>query len=169
MAEMVEVDEGTAEVGKLAQKLLRGKHRGAFQKLIVADNPEVAIPEVEAERAIEAAVKPLKEELAKRDQKDAEKEAAANLAERRKTVPHVTGDELKKLEQFMVENGISKHDVAYREMHRLDKVEAPRTAGSYGKANMPEDKDGLYKDPAGYRTTKLHSMIDNIRAGKPIE
>jgi hypothetical protein len=101
----------------------------------------------------------------------AKKEAMDNLQERRKPVAHLSPADLTKLEQFMVDKGIANYEIAYREMKRLDEVATPRPEpGRHGRAEMPTpDKDNLlYKDPAGYRSKTLHSLINDLRAGKSI-
>lgn len=167
---IVEVEENIAELGKLAAKISRGETRKDFLKLAVKVQPEMAIPEIEADKAILAATAPLQEKINQLEA-DRQKDASMrNLEERRKAVPHVKGDDLKKLEQFMIDKGIADYEIAHREMARLDQVATPRPAGRFGRAEMPTpDKDNLlYKDPARFRSQTLHSMIDQIQAGKPI-
>lgn len=166
----VEVEDNIAELGRLALKMSTGKNRKEFLKLVATEDPAMPIPEIEADRAIEAATKPLQEKISKLEADRQKDESMKNLEARRSAVPHIKGDELKKLEQFMVDKGIADYEIAEREMKRLDQVATPRPTGQFGRAQMPEaDKDGLlYKDPAKFRNNKLHSMIDELKAGKTI-
>jgi len=167
---MVEVDENVAELGKLAQKLSLGPTRKDFLKLLKKANPETPFPEVDADEAITAATAPLLSEIEKLKQNQAHEQSMKNLAERRKPVAHLPAEDLKSLEQFMIDKGIADYEIALREKTRLDAVAAPRPAGRFGRAEMPTpDKDNaLYKDPAGFRNRTLHNLIDDLHAGKAI-
>jgi hypothetical protein len=167
----IEVEDNVAELGKLALKLSTGKNRDKFLTLVAEDNPEIPIPEVKARKQIEEATAPL---VAQIDALKAERQsdaAAKRLEERRKPVAHLGADELKRLEQFMIDKGIADYEIANREMKRLDEIANPKTeaTGRYGRVTMPvADKDNmLYKDPAGFRSKTLHSMIDRLQTGKP--
>ena len=170
---MIEVEEDVAELGKLAQKVMKGKGRKSLLKLVKEADPELPpLPELmiheENEERINAATKPLQDKISAMERERADEKALQNLQARRSVVPHITGDALKKLEQFMVDNGIANYEIAEREMKRLDGVAAPRNPTIRGRAEMPADNDGLYKDPAGWRNKTLHNMIDDHLAGKPI-
>lgn len=165
----VEVDENIADLGRLALKMSSGANRKEFLKLVAKEDPTVPIPEIEAERYVEAATKPLMGEIEKLKAERANDQAIKNLEARRSAVPHIKGEDLKKLEQFMVDKGIADYEIAAREQARLNEVAAPRPVGRFGRAEMPslENKD-LYKDPAGFRSKTLHSLIGDLQAGKAI-
>jgi hypothetical protein len=170
MGTPVEVDEDVAHLGKLAQKILRGKGRTTLLKTMVEEDPTLRFPEIEAEKNVQAATAPLLSKIEQLEKDRANDQAMKNLEARRAAVPHIKGDALKKLEQFMVDKGIADYEIADREMKRLDQVAAPRpTPGRFGRAEMPDkDNKELYKDPAAFRSKTLHSLIDDIAAGKAI-
>jgi hypothetical protein len=165
-----EVEENVAELGRLALKLSTGKNRTKFLSLVSEDNPDLPIPEIQSRREIQEATAPLLQKISTLETKLGNDDAAKRLEERRKPVAHLSADALKKLEQFMIDKGVSDYGIAQREMERLDQVAAPRDPGRFGRAEMPTaDKEGLlYKDPAKYRTNTLHSLIDDLKAGKRI-
>ena len=167
---IVEVEEEVAKVGNLAMKVLSGKNRATLQALIVEEEPTLNIPEENARRAIAAATAPLLSEIEKLKQDRMNDQAMKNLEERRKPVSHLNTEDLKSLEQFMVDKGIANYEIALREKARLDQVATPRPVGRFGRAEMPEaDKDNLlYKDPAAFRSKTLHRMIDDLHSGKQI-
>ena len=167
----IEVEENVAELGKLALKLSLGPQRDQFLNLVAESNPDLPIPEVKTRKALEAATKPLLEKIDALEGKLTKKESLEALAERRKVVSHLDKPALAKLEQFMVDKGIADYEIANREMQRLDQVATPRVStGKFGRAEMPTaDKDNLlYKDPARFRSNTLHSLIDDLQAGKRI-
>jgi hypothetical protein len=167
---VVEVDEDIAALGNLAAKIQRGPQRKAFLKLAAEADPELVVAELEADKAIAAATKPLTDKIAQLEADNMKNDVSKRLEDRRKPVAHLSKEELASLEQFMIDKGVSNYEIALREKQRLDQVATPRPAGRFGRAEMPTaDKDNmLYKDPAGFRSKTLHSMIDDLQNGKTI-
>lgn len=158
-------DEHTIQLGKLMKKALGNKEtRKAALQVARSADPTLTIPELEAEAAITAATAPLHEEIKNLKAEQTKKDQLADLAARRKPLVDkgMSADEIKKVEQFMVDKGIADHEIAYRVMTENDRVAAPRS-GRFTPPSLPESEDkALYKDPRGHARKVGHQMVDDF-------
>jgi len=165
----VEIDEQTAELGKLAHKLRLGKNGLKFLQLVKEEEPDLVIPELEQEARIEEKIKPLQEENAALRKRDEDRTRAESIATMRKpaTDRGYTGDRLKALEQFMVDKKIGDYEVAIENFERAEEIAKPRVGGrTFDPPSLPADEEGLYKDPHRRALTVAHTMIDGFKQGK---
>lgn len=166
------VDAGTIELGKLAQKMLHGKNRTAFQRLAIEEEPDLQIPEIHAEKTIAAATKPLIEQNQKLQERLDKRDALEALEARREPAyaRGYTGEKLKKLEQFMIDKKIGDYALAIDNFERAEAPEPQYHGGQYEPPTLPvKDKnDPLFKDPRRAASVTAHQLVDQLRQGKPI-
>ena len=172
---MADVDKDTSaetEMGKLMSKLIMDpKTRKDTLKLVKKVEPERILPEVEVDEVIQAATAPLQKKIDDM-QADREKERQlANLDSRRAPLraKGLSSEEIKNVEQFMVDKKIGDHEIALQVMKQNEKPATPATR--FGVPTLPgsgNKDDALYKNPRQHMRTSLHSMIDDLKAGKPI-
>lgn len=172
MADVDKEVDGTTELGKLMSKLiLDPKTRKDTMRLVKKIEPERSLPEVDAEDAVAAAVAPLQKKIEEMNtERDRERQLSSWEAKREPLRKKGLGDDdIKKVEQFMVDKQIGNHELAYQLMQQNEKPASPRSA--FNMPTLPgsgKKDDPLYTNPRQHMRTTLHSMIDDLKAGKPI-
>lgn len=172
MADVDNETNGTTELGKLMSKLiLDPKTRKDTMRLVKKIEPERALPEVDAEDAVAAAVAPIQKKLDDITKEREKEQALSNWEAKREPLRKkgLSEEEIGRVEKFMFDKQIGNHELAHQLMVQNEKVAAPRNA--FGMPTLPgsgKKDDPLYQNPRQHARQTAHSIIDDLRAGKPI-
>jgi len=159
-------EEKDDELFKLFKKTLGNtKTRKDQLKLIKQVDPDLPIPEVDAEDRVMAVVKQQEDQIkALKEERDHDK-VIAGIKEHRETIKskYKLDDEgLKKVEQLMVDKKIGDHDTAAEFIANNNKLATPTVAeAGFRQVKMPSD-EALLKDPIGWARNEAHAEIDRL-------
>lgn len=168
MAERDAETEVDVELMKLARKVFFDpKTRMRAMKLVKEVEPELHVADLAAEEAVEAATKPLRDEIVKLQERDRERDALLNIEARRKPLRDKgLGDtDIAKIEKLMTEKKILDHEAAYEFMSLNEKVAAP-TPLSVVPVKVQDLGKDFYKNPTQAARTEAARVLDDIRQGK---
>lgn len=162
-----ELDKETeSQLGKMALKIASGKNRGKLLALIAEEDPTIPIPEVTMQKEIEAATKPLQEQIAKMQEDSARNAQLADIENKRAPLRKrgLDNEAIKKVETFMLEKKIFDHEVGYENWERSQRVAAP-TSASRSSVEMPTTKE-LFENPQKWARTEAHKVADELAAAR---
>lgn len=166
--------EQVAALAQMSDQLLRDPAtRADFQRLLKKQNPKLALPEIDTEDRVQAAVKPLVEKITQlegRSAVDSAQEAANTMFENlRESGTVKTRKEFGELVKYANENGFqasSEKGLTNASMHRAEETRVaeptPQSAASSFFRKDNKDLKDIMRDPTGWGRSKATEVVDEI-------
>jgi hypothetical protein len=155
------------ELVKMFRKTLGNpKTRDRQLKLVKEVEPNLPIPEVDAEARVMERVAPLEKELAALKAQNEKDAILAGINKQRESVKREFGLDdagIEKVEKIMIEKKIGDHKTAAEVMQMNSRVATPTVDGSsYVQLKMPTEK-ALLENPTEWARNEAHAAVDELR------